>query len=77
MAGKTLTRQIPADETFDFQQAKQKIRRLGNEEMLFANHAILAEGRDDQGVTQALLGAKGVNPDVHSISIDNSPVRRY
>lgn len=71
IAGKTVLRQVPAGETFDFQKAKQKIRRMGNEEMLFANHAILTEGQDDQGVTKALLQAKGVDADVHSVSVVN------
>ena len=53
--GKTSVRQIPAAESFDFQKAKRKIRRMGNDEMLFANHVILTEGQDDHGVTQAFF----------------------
>lgn len=71
VAGQTLTRQIPSGEAFEFQKAKQKIRRLGNEDLLFANHAILTEGQDDQGVTEAVIQARGVDSDVHSISIVN------
>jgi predicted ATP-dependent endonuclease of OLD family len=78
-AGKTLARQVPSVQTFDFQKAKQKIRRMGNEEMLFANHAILTEGKSDQGVVKALFDIKGVASDVHSVSVvdcdnaDNQP----
>ena len=79
ISGKTSSRQVPATQTFDFQKAKAKIRRMGNEEMLFANHAVLTEGKTDQAVIRVLFEKKGVDPNVHSISIvdchnaDNQP----
>jgi predicted ATP-dependent endonuclease of OLD family len=44
---------------------------MGNEEMLFAAHAILTEGQDDHGVIRELLRLKGTDIDAHSISIVN------
>lgn len=78
-SGETSSRQVPATQTFDFQKAKAKIRRMGNEEMLFANHAVLTEGKTDQTVTRVLFEKKGIDSNVHSISIvdcdnaDNQP----
>lgn len=69
--GPTIVRQVAQKSTFDFARAKQKLRRLGNQELFFARYAILTEGQDDQGVIEFLLQAKGVDIDVYSISIIN------
>jgi len=48
--GATTPRQVAPSLKFDFQKTKRKVRRMGNEELVFANHAVLTEGQDDQGV---------------------------
>ena len=67
----TFPKQVSITTELDFKRVKQKIRRMGNEEVVFANHAILTEGQDDKGVIEELLVRKGIDPDVHSISIVN------
>lgn len=69
--GPTIVRQVAQKSTFDFARAKQKLRRLGNQELFFSRYAILTEGQDDQGIIEFLLQAKGVDIDVYSISIIN------
>jgi predicted ATP-dependent endonuclease of OLD family len=44
---------------------------MGNEEIVFANHAVLTEGQDDQGVSETLLRIAGVDIDARSISVVN------
>jgi hypothetical protein len=58
--GAPLIRQVPENEHLDFQKTKQKVHRMGNEGMLLASHAILAEGQDDPGVIQVLFQTKGL-----------------
>ncbi len=67
----TVADQIAETTHLDFRRVKRKIAYLGNEELAFANYAILTEGQDDQAVLQELLARKGINPDVHSISVIN------
>jgi Overcoming lysogenization defect protein-like, TOPRIM domain len=55
----------------DFTRVKQKISRMGNQEVVFANYAILTEGQDDQGVVQELLTRAGIDSDALSISVVN------
>ncbi len=69
--GFTTVRTVQAATSFDFTKAKRKLRRLGNEELLFANHALLTEGQDDQAVLQRLVEMRGIDGDVHSISVVN------
>jgi len=67
----TAARQVSHTTTLDFGRMQQKLRRMGNEEIAFANHAILTEGQDDQAVIEELLWRKDVHPDIHSISVVN------
>lgn len=67
----TISKQVSSETQVDFDRVRQKVHRMGNEELAFANHAILTEGQDDQGVIRDLLLRKGINPDIHSISIVN------
>jgi|Deesub1362A_J573_1020465.scaffolds.fasta_scaffold00027_174 predicted ATP-dependent endonuclease of OLD family len=67
----TISKQVAVSTKLDFRRVKQKLRRMGNEEVVFANHAILTEGQDDKGIIEELLVRRGVDPDVHSISIIN------
>jgi hypothetical protein len=46
-----------------------KLRTTGNEEIFFARHAFLTEGRDDQTIVELLLRASGVDPDTQGISV--------
>lgn len=69
--GATTRRQIAPDVKFDFQKTKRKLRRMGNEELVFASYAVLVEGQDDQGVLEALLRLAEVNIDAGSISVVN------
>lgn len=65
----TVAQQVRPDSAFNFPRMRQKIRRMGNAELVFAQHAILTEGQDDQGILEELLVRKGVDPNVHSISV--------
>lgn len=67
----TVAKQVSKTTELDFKRVKQKLRRMGNEEVVFANHAILTEGQDDKGVIEELLVRKGIDPNVHSISVVN------
>lgn len=67
----TITKQVSGSTELNFERVKQKVKRMGNEEIVFANHAILTEGQDDKGVIEELLIRKGINPDIHSISVVN------
>lgn len=67
----TVQKQMAISTELDFKRVKQKLRRMGNEEVVFANHAILTEGQDDKGIIEELIVRKGIDPDVHSISIVN------
>jgi predicted ATP-dependent endonuclease of OLD family len=67
--GATTARQASPDFVFDFQKAKRKVRRSGSEELFFADHVVLTEGQDDQGVWEILLRAAGVDIDANSISV--------
>ena len=69
--GATTPRQVAPNLKFDFQKTKRKLRRMGNEEIVFANHAVLTEGQDDQGVSETLLRLAGVDIDARSISVVN------
>ena len=69
--GATTPRQVATNLKFDFQRTKRKVRRMGNEEIVFANHAVLTEGQDDQGVSETLLRIAGVDIDARSISVVN------
>lgn len=69
-AGKpTAAKQVKAGSAFNFSRMQQKVRRMGNAEIVFAQHAILTEGQDDQGILEELLLRKGVDPNVRSISV--------
>ncbi|GEM_PF-1408414 len=65
----TFAKKVKADSTFNFPRMQQKVRRMGNAEVVFAQHAILTEGQDDQGILEELLVRKGVDPNVRSISV--------
>ena len=65
----TFAKQVKADSTFNFPRMQQKVRRMGNAEVVFAQHAILTEGQDDQGILEELLVRRGVDPNVRSISV--------
>lgn len=67
----TIAKQVAASTKLDFKRVKQKIRRMGNEEVVFANHAVLTEGQDDQGVIEELFARKEIDPDIYSISVVN------
>lgn len=67
----TVPRQVSLTTQLDFTHLKQKVYRMGNEEVVFANHAILTEGQDDQGIIHELLTRAGVDIDVYSISVVN------
>jgi predicted ATP-dependent endonuclease of OLD family len=69
-AGKpTVAKQVKAGSAFNFPRMQQKVRRMGNTEIVFAQHAILTEGQDDQRILEELLVRKGVDPNVRSISV--------
>ncbi|MCC6962531.1 MAG: AAA family ATPase [candidate division Zixibacteria bacterium] len=61
--------QVGASENLDFDKMKQKIKRKGNEELLFSSHALLTEGQDDQAVFLVALEKKGIEFDARSISV--------
>jgi predicted ATP-dependent endonuclease of OLD family len=65
----TVARQVRTGSTFNFPRMQHKIRRMGNGEIVFAQHAILTEGQDDQGIVEELLFRKGIDPNVESISV--------
>jgi predicted ATP-dependent endonuclease of OLD family len=67
----TQARQVATATKLDFEHVRQKVGRMGNEEIFFANYAILTEGQDDQGVVQELLTRAGIDVNVHSISVVN------
>lgn len=67
----TTSKQLKASSTFNFPRMQQKVRRMGNTEVAFAQHAVLTEGQDDQGVIEELFCRKGVNLNCHSISVIN------
>ncbi len=69
--GKSEVHQIREDSSFDFARAKGKVARLGNNDLPFSRHAVLTEGQDDQGIVGELLAMKGVDANVHSISVVN------
>jgi predicted ATPase len=69
--GSTDVRQVPAKTSISFANVRRKLRRLGNEEIVFAAHAFLTEGQDDQGVFEMVFQKKGIDVSVHSISIVN------
>jgi predicted ATP-dependent endonuclease of OLD family len=69
LGGKTVINQVQKSSLFDFEYMHTKIRRLGNEELLFSSHVILTEGQDDQVIIYELFHKKGINPDAHRISI--------
>jgi len=54
---------------FAYERLAQKLRRGGNAEVLFAQHAILCEGQDDVAVVKVLLERLGCDPDSRSISV--------
>ncbi len=65
----TTAMQVRAGAAFNFPRMQQKVRRMGNGEVVFAQHVILTEGQDDQGILEELLLRKGVDPNVRSISV--------
>jgi len=65
----TVAQQVRPDSAFDFPRMRQKIRRMGNAELVFAQHAILTEGQDDQGILEELLVRNGIDPNVYSVSV--------
>lgn len=67
--GQTSAHQVPPNASFDFGSVTMKLRTTGNEEIFFARHAFLTEGRDDQAVVELVLRASGVDPDTHGISV--------
>jgi len=67
----TVPRQVSSTTALDFRHLKQKVYRMGNEEVVFANHAILTEGQDDQGIIHELLLRASVDIDVYSVSVVN------
>lgn len=69
--GVTHAFQVAETTTFDFSKAQAKVRRMGNEELLFCSHALLVEGKDDQAVIERLLDIRGVDRDVRSLSVIN------
>ena len=67
--GSTDAKQVPERTTFTFEKVRRKLRRLGNQEIFFASHAFLTEGQDDQGVFEVLFQKKGIDVNVHSVSV--------
>jgi putative ATP-dependent endonuclease of OLD family len=67
----THAKQVGAASQFNFPRMEQRVRRMGNSEIVFAQHAILTEGQDDQGVIEELLARTGVDPNSRSISVVN------
>jgi putative ATP-dependent endonuclease of the OLD family len=67
----TVAQQVKLNSTFNFPRMQQKVRRMGNAEVVFAQYAVLTEGQDDQGLIEDLFVRKGVDLNVHSISITN------
>jgi predicted ATP-dependent endonuclease of OLD family len=65
----TVAKQVALSTQLDFKRVKQKVKRMGNEEVAFANYAILTEGQDDKAVIEELLVRKGINPDINSVSV--------
>jgi predicted ATP-dependent endonuclease of OLD family len=65
----TCVHQVTSSVALDFEKAKRKLRRLGNEELLFASHVFLTEGQDDQALVEWLLEERGVDQDANSISV--------
>jgi ABC-type transport system involved in cytochrome c biogenesis ATPase subunit len=67
--GDTQVHQVPPHSSYDFGTVTAKLRTTGNEELFFARHVFLTEGRDDQAIVEFLLRASGVDPDTHVVSV--------
>lgn len=68
-SGSTVLKQVRRETQFDFRAAKRKLLESGNEELVFAYHAVLTEGRDDKAVVETVLRTIVGDIDVHGVSV--------